>query len=51
MVAARELNSNGTLFCGRCLEWIDEDAFTFTSCQFESENVVTRSMSVLAMGR
>ena len=25
MVAARDLNSNGTLFGGRCLEWIDED--------------------------
>ena len=45
MVAARDLNSNGTLFGGRCLEWIDEEAFIFTSCQLESERVVTRSMS------
>lgn len=45
MVAARDLNSNGTLFGGRCLEWIDEEAFIFTSCQLESESVVTRSMS------
>ena len=45
MVAARDLNSNGTLFGGRCLEWIDEEAFIFTSCQLESEKVVTRSMS------
>ena len=45
MVAARDLNSNGTLFGGRCLEWIDEESFIFTSCQLESESVVTRSMS------
>lgn len=45
MVAARDLNSNGTLFGGRCLEWIDEEAFIFTSCQLGSEKVVTRSMS------
>ena len=45
MVAARDLNSNGKLFGGRCLEWIDEEAFIFTSCQLESERVVTRSMS------
>ena len=45
MVAARDLNSNGTLFGGRCLEWIDEEAFIFTACQLESERVVTRSMS------
>ena len=43
--AARDLNSNGSLFGGRCLEWIDEEAFIFTSCQLESDSVVTRSMS------
>ena len=45
MVAARDLNANGTLFGGRCLEWIDEEAFIFTSCQLENESVVTASMS------
>lgn len=47
MVAARDLNSNGTLFGGRALEWIDEEAFIFTSCQLASESVVTRSMSTV----
>ena len=47
MVAARDLNSNGTLFGGRALEWIDEEAFIFTSCQLGSESVVTRSMSAV----
>lgn len=45
MVAAKDLNSNGTLFGGRALEWIDEEAFIFVSCQLDSDSVVTRSMS------
>lgn len=45
MVAARDLNSNGRLFGGRVLEWIDEEAFIYASCQLDSHAVVTRSMS------
>ena len=45
MIAARDLNSNGTLFGGRVLDWIDEEAFIFASCQLESDSVVTRTMS------
>lgn len=45
MIAARDLNSNGTLFGGRVLDWIDEEAFIFASCQLENTSVVTRSMS------
>ena len=45
MIAARDLNSNGTLFGGRVLDWIDEEAFIFASCQLESTSVVTRTMS------
>jgi len=45
MVAARDLNSNGTLFGGRVLDWIDEEAFIFAACQLGNESVVTRSMS------
>ena len=45
MIAARDLNSNGTLFGGRVLDWIDEEAFIYASCQLESESVVTRTMS------
>ncbi len=45
MVAARDLNSNGTLFGGRVLAWIDEEAFIFVACQLDSPSIVTRSMS------
>jgi acyl-CoA hydrolase len=45
MVAARDLNSNGTLFGGRVLEWIDEEAFIYTACQLDTESVVTHSIS------
>ena len=45
MIAARDLNSNGTLFGGRVLEWIDEEAFIYASCQLDSESVVTHSIS------
>lgn len=45
MVAAKDLNSNGGLFGGRVLEWIDEEAFIYAACQLESTSVVTRSIS------
>lgn len=45
MVAARDLNSNGWLFGGRVLAWIDEEAFIFVTCQLGTPSVVTRSMS------
>jgi acyl-CoA thioesterase YciA len=54
MIAARDLNSNGSLFGGRVLGWIDEEAFIYASCQLESESIVTRSMSeinFIATGR
>lgn len=47
MVAARDLNANGTLFGGRVLEWIDEETFIFASCQLETESVVTRCISTV----
>ncbi|MFW5970391.1 MAG: acyl-CoA thioesterase, partial [Halofilum sp. (in: g-proteobacteria)] len=45
MVAAKDLNSNGSLFGGRVLEWIDEEAFIYAACQLKSTSVVTRSIS------
>lgn len=45
MVAAKDLNSNGGLFGGRVLEWIDEEAFVYATCQLGSTSVVTRSIS------
>ena len=42
MVAAKDLNSNGSLFGGRVLSWIDEEAFIFSACQLKDDSVVTR---------
>ncbi|PXX99355.1 acyl-CoA thioesterase [Halomonas sp. LBP4] len=45
MVAAKDLNSNGQLFGGRVLSWIDEEAFIFVVCQLDTASVVTASIS------
>ena len=45
MIAQKDLNSNGTLFGGRVLDWIDEEAYIYCSCQLDNDRVVTRSMS------
>ena len=44
MVAPKDLNALGILFGGRVLDWIDEEAYIYTTCQLESMNVVTRSI-------
>lgn len=44
MIAHKDLNSNGTLFGGRVLDWIDEEAYIYVSCQLNSRNVVTRTI-------
>ena len=45
MVAAKDLNSNGSLFGGRVLSWIDEEAFIFSACQLKYVSMVTRFIS------
>ena len=45
MIAHKDLNSNGTLFGGRVLDWIDEEAYIYCNCQLENDRIVTRSMS------
>ena len=45
MVAAKDLNSNGPLFEGRQLSWIEEEAFIFNACQSKNDVVVTRYTS------
>jgi acyl-CoA thioesterase YciA len=40
-----DLNPNGTLFGGRLLEWIDEEAALYTVIQLENQKVVTKYMS------
>ncbi|APY12357.1 acyl-CoA thioesterase [Seonamhaeicola sp. S2-3] len=44
-VKPEDLNANGTLFGGRLLEWIDEEAALYTIVQLENQKVVTKYMS------
>ena len=47
MVKSEDLNGRNTLFGGRLLEWIDEECFIYTSCQLETNQIVTKYMSEL----
>lgn len=47
VITPRDLNPHGTLFGGRVLEWIDEEAFIFASCQLGSTSLVTKLMSTV----
>ena len=44
-VKPEDLNPNGSLFGGRLLEWIDEEAALYTIIQLENQRVVTKYMS------
>lgn len=44
-VKPEDLNPNGTLFGGRLLEWIDEEAAMYTIIQLENAKIVTKFMS------
>ena len=44
-VKPEDLNPNGTLFGGRLLEWIDEEAALYTIVQLENKSIVTKFMS------
>ena len=47
MIAHKDLNSNGTLFGGRVLYWIDEEAYIYCSCQLNNDRVVTRKIGTV----
>lgn len=48
MVMDRDLNPAGTLFGGRALEWIDEEAAIFAYCQLKyPSQLVTKLMSTV----
>jgi acyl-CoA hydrolase len=54
LVKTEDLNPRGTLFGGKCMQWIDEEAAIFAMCQLETKNVVTKLISeinFLAPGR
>lgn len=40
-----DLNPNGTLFGGRLLAWIDEEAALYTAIQLENQKIVTKYIS------
>jgi acyl-CoA thioesterase YciA len=44
-VKPEDLNPNGTLFGGRLLQWIDEEAALYAIIQLENKRVVTKFMS------
>ncbi len=44
-VKPEDLNANGTLFGGRLLAWIDEEAALYSIIQLENNKVVTKYMS------
>jgi acyl-CoA hydrolase len=44
-VKPEDLNPNGTLFGGRLLEWIDEEAALYAVIQLENPKVVTKYIS------
>ncbi len=44
-IKPEDLNPNGTLFGGRLLEWIDEEAALYAIIQLENPKVVTKYMS------
>jgi len=44
-IKPEDLNANGTLFGGRLLEWIDEEAALYTIVQLENHKVVTKYIS------
>ena len=44
-VKPEDLNPNGTLFGGRLLEWIDEEAALYTIIQLENKAIVTKYIS------
>ncbi len=44
-VKPEDLNPNGTLFGGRLLAWIDEEAALYTVIQIENSKIVTKYIS------
>lgn len=44
-IKPEDLNPNGTLFGGRLLAWIDEEAALYSIIQLENQKTVTKYMS------
>lgn len=48
-VKPEDLNANGTLFGGKLLAWIDEEAALYAIIQLENQRVVTKYMSEITL--
>ena len=44
-IKPEDLNAHNTLFGGRLLAWIDEEAAIYAMCQTEQKNLVTKFIS------
>jgi len=44
-IKPEDLNAHNTLFGGRLLAWIDEDAAIYAMCQVDSKSMVTKFIS------
>lgn len=47
LIMSGDLNGAGTLFGGRALAWIDEEAAVFAACQLKSGSIVTKFISAI----
>lgn len=47
LVQPGDLNANGTLFGGRCLAWIDEEAAIYAAIETRHKRVVTKTISAI----
>ena len=45
IVKPEDLNANGTLFGGKVLSWIDEEAILYSIIQLETNRVVPKDIS------
>lgn len=45
LIKPEDLNPRGTLFGGRILQWIDEEAAIYAICQLDIKNIVTKLIS------
>jgi len=47
LVKPEDLNANNTLFGGRLLEWVDEEAAIYAAIEARHKKVVTKSISAI----
>lgn len=48
LVMPNDLNFAGSLFGGRILEWIDEEAYIYASCQLDAKSLVTKHIGAIS---